>query len=65
MMMFKFHIPVKTERAVAVACSDLLDHWSIIMLIIVAIKPKLSTSSMTEIQYLPADDSTARQKMKQ
>jgi hypothetical protein len=24
MMMFKFHVPVKTERAVAVACSDLL-----------------------------------------
>jgi hypothetical protein len=24
MMMFKFHVPVKTERAVAVACSELL-----------------------------------------
>jgi hypothetical protein len=24
MMMFKFHVPVKTERAVAVACSDLI-----------------------------------------
>jgi hypothetical protein len=22
--MFKFHVPVKTEKAVAVACSDLL-----------------------------------------
>jgi hypothetical protein len=26
MMMFKFHVPVKTERAVAVACSDWLGH---------------------------------------
>jgi len=25
MMMFKYHVPVKTERAVAVACSELLD----------------------------------------
>jgi hypothetical protein len=23
MMMFKFHVPVKTERAVAVACGEL------------------------------------------
>jgi hypothetical protein len=26
MMMFKFHVAVKTEGAVAVACSELLDH---------------------------------------
>jgi hypothetical protein len=29
MMIFKFHVPVKTEGAVAVACSDLLGDMAI------------------------------------
>jgi len=52
MMVFKFHIPVKTERAVAVACSALVRHrvWKLIASDNLA-TPELLVNSQLSIEY--------------